>query len=177
MSNNPTLDRLHQLLPQLFQPVAVSGDSYLRFQLTPEIPALLSMERVQEAILVPANLISPLPNMPEFAIGMMAARERVFCVVDLGQLMGLSSLPMNPRTYQVIVIQAAQTEQCLGLAVGQVSGVKRFESQQLKPWISEVPTSLQRHIDGCFGEVGQEILVLNGGSIAVTASLSTFQNR
>jgi positive phototaxis protein PixI len=169
MSNNPTLDRLHQLLPQLFQPVAVSGDSYLRFQISPEIPALLSMERVQEAVLVPANLISPLPNLPEFAIGMMAARERVFCVMDLGQLLGLPPLPMNPRTYQVIVIHAA-TGQWLGLAVGQVLGVKRFEAQQLKPWTQEVPHGLQRHIDGCFGEVGQEILVLNGGSIAAAAS-------
>jgi positive phototaxis protein PixI len=172
MSNNPTLDRLHQLLPQLFQPVAVSGDAYLRFQLTPEIPALLSMERVQEAVLVPATLISPLPNLPEFAIGMMAARERVFCVIDLGQLIGLPPLPMNPRTYQVIVIQAAQSGQYLGLAVGQVLGVKRLDSKQLKPWISEVSNSLQHHIEGCFGEVGQEILVLNGGSIAAAASLS-----
>jgi positive phototaxis protein PixI len=177
MTANTTLARLKQLLPQLFQPVAVSGNLYLRFQLTPEIPALLSMERVQEAILVPANAISPLPNLPELTIGMMSARDRVFCVVDLGQLLGLPSLPTNLQNYQVVVINlfAAATEQSdpaelsagkyLGLAVCRVSGVARFDPDTLQVPGQEFPHCLKPYQQGCFAVADNRILVLNTAAI------------
>jgi positive phototaxis protein PixI len=180
MTTNTTLTRLQQLLPELFQPLVVTGDLYLRFQLTPEIPALLPMARVQEALLVPATAISPLPNLPAFAIGIMNARDRVFWVVDLGQLLGLPPLPTNPREYQVVVIQLAgtepesfdsadsATEPSLGLAVSRVRGVARFESQNLQPSATDVPECLQPHLLGCFIEADERILVLNPVTI-VTA--------
>jgi positive phototaxis protein PixI len=178
MTANTTLTRLQQLLPELFQPLVVTGDLYLRFQLTPELPALLPMSRVQEALLVPANAISPLPNLPAFTIGIMNARDRVFWVVDLGQLLGLPPLPTNPREYQVVVIQLAETESesfaaadsatepSLGLAVQRVRGVARFESQNLQPSATDVPECLQPHLLGCFIEADRQILVLNPVTIA-----------
>jgi positive phototaxis protein PixI len=186
MTANTTLTRLQQLLPELFQPLVVTGDLYLRFQLTPEIPALLPMARVQEALLVTATAISPLPNLPAFTIGIMNARDRVFWVVDLGQLLGLPSLPTNPREYQVVVMQLAgtepesfaerlqgridaadsATEPSLGLAVQRVRGVARFESQDLQPSATDVPECLQPHLLGCFIEADRQILVLNPVTIA-----------
>jgi positive phototaxis protein PixI len=180
MTANTTLTRLQQLLPELFQPLVVTGDLYLRFQLTPEIPALLPMARVQEALLVPATAISPLPNLPVFTIGIMNARDRVFWVVDLGQLLGLPPLPTNPREYQVVVMQLtgtepesldaadSATEPSLGLAVQRVRGVARFESQHLQLSVANVPECLQPHLLGCFIEADRQILVLNPATI-VTA--------
>jgi positive phototaxis protein PixI len=178
MTNNSTLTRLQQLLPELFQPLVVTGDLYLRFQLTPEIPALLPMARVQEALLVPATAISPLPNLPAFAIGMMNARDRVFWVVDLGQLLGLPQILTNPRDYQVVVMQLAATEPesfdaadssnepSLGLAVNRVKGVARFEPEHLQSSVTDVPECLQPHLLGCFIEADERILVLNPATIA-----------
>jgi twitching motility protein PilI len=178
MTTNTTLTRLQQLLPELFQPLVVTGDLYLRFQLTPEIPALLPMARVQEALLVPATAISPLPNLPAFTIGIMNARDRVFCVVDLGQLLGLPPLPNNPRDYQVVVIQLSATEPesfdpsslsaepSLGLAVCRVRGVARFEQQKMQLSVADVPECLQPHLLGCFIEAEKRILVLNPATIA-----------
>jgi positive phototaxis protein PixI len=172
MTTNTTLTRLQQLLPELFQPLVVTGDLYLRFQLTPEIPALLPMARVQEALLVPATAISPLPNLPAFTIGIMNARDRVFWVVDLGQLLGLPPIPTNPRDYQVVVMQLAatepdsSTEPSLGLAVSRVRGVARFESQHLQSQVADVPECLQPHTLGCFIEADKQILVLNPATIS-----------
>lgn len=168
MTTNTTLTRLQQLLPELFQPLVVTGDLYLRFQLTPEIPALLPMARVQEALLVPATAISPLPNLPAFTIGMMNARDRVFCVVDLGQLLGLPPIPNSPGDYQVVVIQLAATEPepSLGLAVRRVRGVARFEHQNMQLTVADVPECLQPHLLGCFIEAEERILVLNPATIA-----------
>ena len=185
MTANTTLARLQQLLPELFQPVEVTGDRYLRFQLTPDLPALLSMARVQEALLVPASAISPLPNVPDLAIGMMNARDRVFCVVDLGQLLGLPSLPPNLQTYQVVVISLdpPQTEEidptglsavkCLGLAVRQINGVARFESETLQPPSNEFPC-LTAYQSGYFDVAAARILVLDTAAIATAPAL--FEN-
>jgi positive phototaxis protein PixI len=178
MTTNATLTRLQQLLPQLFQPVQVAGDPYLRFQLTTEIPTLLPMEWVQEAVVVPAQSISPLPNLPAFSIGLMNARDRVFLVVDLGQLLGLPPLPINLRNYQVIVIRLSgqdadsnESGKCLGLAVHQVRGVARFETAQLQAPVGEFPVSLQPYLLGSFGETDERVLVLDTGSIVNAPSL------
>jgi positive phototaxis protein PixI len=188
MTTNTTLTRLQQLLPELFQPLVITGDLYLRFQLTPEIPALLPMDRVQEALLVPATAISPLPNLPAFTIGIMNARDRVFWVVDLGQLLGLPPIPTNPRDYQVVVMQLAATEPesldsgdysaepSLGLAVRRVRGVDRFEPQNLQLSVADVPECLQPHILGCFIEAEEQILVLNPATIATAPTRFEQQN-
>jgi positive phototaxis protein PixI len=185
MTTNTTLSRLQQLLPQLFQTVQVSGSPYLRFQLTPETPALVPMEWVQEALLVPASFISPLPNMPAFSIGIMNARDQVFCVIDLAQLLGLSTLPTNPRNYQIVVmsLSAAKNEasdtppssplaaKCLGLAVHQVCGVNRFDNNNLRSIIGNIPDCLKSYLTGCFIEGNQEIVVLDSKAIVQTPLL------
>jgi positive phototaxis protein PixI len=174
MTKNTTLARLQQLLPQLFEPVVVSGDPYLRFQLSTDLTALLSMERVEEALQVSASSISPLPNLPDFAIGMMSARDRVFCVVDLGQLLGLPALPVNPRNYQIIVISFRPlgtenhdgSEKYLGLAVLKVVGVARFETKPLPMLAENCPTCLEPYLLGSLTEKNLQISVLNAESIA-----------
>lgn len=176
MTANTTLARLQQLLPQLFEPVIVSGNPYLRFQLTAEIPALLPMERVQEALLVPAGSISPLPNLPDLTIGMMNSRDRVFCVVDLAHLLGLPPMSTQPRDYQVIVIrlpapatEALSTEKYLGLAVRQVRGVARLELEQLRSIQSaEFPECLEPYAIGCVVEGSERLLVLDPVKIATS---------
>ncbi len=184
MTANTTLARLQELLPELFQPVEVKGDPYLRFQLTPEIPALLSMERVQEALLVPTSMISPLPNMPAFTIGMMNARDRVFCVVDLGQLMGLPPMPNNPHNYQVVIINlstiapagieqsASSSSKYLGLAVLRVKGVARFNTEQLQLSANQpLPECLEPYMMGYFKQAAAQILALDTLAIANSPNL------
>ena len=189
MTENTTLTRLQQLLPQLFQPLEISGDLYLRFQLTPEIPALLSMDRVVEALLVPASSISPLPNLPSMTIGMMNSRDRVFCVVDLGQLLGLPPIAINPRDYQVIAIDlpipsvrvasleknrmgdALSSSKCLGLAVCKVRGVARLETNQLQAGVGDVPECLTPYLVGSFIESDRRSVLLDADAIANAPAL------
>jgi twitching motility protein PilI len=135
------------------------------------------MEWVQEALIVPASSISPLPNMPAFLIGIINARDRVFCVIDLAQLLGLSTLPPNPRNYQVLVmpLSAARNKandkssplaiKSLGLAVHQVCGVDRFDNNDLRSTIGDIPTYLKSYLTGCFMEGNREIVVLDSKAI------------
>jgi positive phototaxis protein PixI len=174
MAESASLARLKELLPQLFQPIQISGESYLRFQLTPELPALLPMEQVQEAMLVSADSVTPLPNMPAFVLGVMSSRERVFCVVDLGQLLGLPPMLTNPREYQVVVMPllSASSEKRIGLAVHQVRGVARFNPEQLRSQVGDVPECLKPYLIGCTVEADERALILDAVAIANSRTLS-----
>jgi twitching motility protein PilI len=179
MTANTTFARLQQLLPQLFQPSVVTGEPYLRFQLTPEIPALLSMDLVREALLVPANAISPLPNLPAFTIGIINARDRVFCVVDLAQLLGVAAPLMNLQEYQVVVVDLpaatpirAASNQLLGLAVNRVLGMARLSAAQLQPVTGSVPELLTPYLSGCVFDGNERILAIDTQAIVNSPLLS-----
>ncbi|MGF1541456.1 MAG: chemotaxis protein CheW, partial [Pleurocapsa sp.] len=83
--------RIQANLQELFQANLAPGDAYIRFQLTSDMTALISMEQVQESLVIEAEKITPLPCMPESIIGIMNSRDRVFCVFDLAQLLSLNS--------------------------------------------------------------------------------------
>lgn len=180
MSTNTTLHQLQQLLPQLFQPIEIAGDPYLRFQLTPFIPALLSMEQVAAAILVPANSISPLPNMPDFTIGMITARDRVFCIVDLAQLIGVASPLLNQQEYQIIVMNLPSSDlasnsptsnKLLGLAVSRIQGISRLSTEQWQSVGKKVPQILTPYLKGCLWENNKQIVVMDTESILTSSFL------
>jgi positive phototaxis protein PixI len=176
MKAHTTLTRLQQLLPELFNPIEVTGAPYLRFQLTPEIPALLSMEWVQEALLLSASSISPLPNMPDFSIGMVNARDRVFCVVDLAQLLGVATPLLNQREYQVIVVNmpdaaSSVTDKLIGLAVSQVRGIARLTVAPAPPIDGEFPAILTPFLQGCLLVGDQRLVVLNATAIVTNPVL------
>jgi twitching motility protein PilI len=171
-------DRLQELIPQLFQPVDVSGDSYLRFQLTPKIPALFPMESIEEAILVPVNLVTPIPSMPPAFIGLLNSQNHVFCIVDLCHLLGFSPLPANLQAYQVVVINFtkkahADVPQWLGFAVPRVSGLIRFQSEALQTEMQDYPTELAPYILGNFVIADTTLRVLDVQAIASTPALLT----
>ncbi|MEM8778096.1 MAG: chemotaxis protein CheW [Cyanobacteria bacterium P01_G01_bin.49] len=172
MSTTP-LSRLQELLPQLFESTQLPGDRYLRFQLTTEISALFSMEYVQESLLVPSEQITPIPSMSASVIGLMNSRDKIFCVIDLGQLMGLSPLSTYTRQYHIVVVRVSQLvpqqasgkqELFLGMAVNQVQGISRIISDQLKSvqenTKGDFPVTLTPYLRGYVIEKEQQLLVL-----------------
>ena len=65
-------------IQELFETKLTSGESYIRLKITPEISTFLAMEKIQESLIIGAERISPIPNMPESFIGIMNSRDRVF---------------------------------------------------------------------------------------------------
>lgn len=175
MSQTSSISRLQELLPQLFQSTHLPGDLYLRCQLTPEVTALLSMAYVQESLLVPGEQITPIPNMSPFVIGLMNSRERVFCAIDLAQLLGLSSPLAYSRQYHMVVIHVSQfinqqstSEQTLllGLVVNRIQGITRVMSDRIRSPQGNFPLTLTPYVRECVVEKDQQLPVLDIGAIA-----------
>ena len=125
------VERLQELLPELFSSEAQDGELLLRFQLTECINAAFSLEKVVEALRVPAEQVTPIPNMPEATLGLMAMKGKVFWAVDLAQLLACPKVGPRSRFYEMIVIRIpaisdAGEELFLGLSVHRIRGTYRL---------------------------------------------------
>jgi positive phototaxis protein PixI len=185
MSTSTSLARLEQLLPQLFQASSPEGNAYLRFQLTADIAAAISMDRVEASLLVPFDLITPLPNLPEAVIGIINTRDRFFCVFDLAQLLMLPSTLISARQYHTIVLRVnvdnlpadsfssdnnialiEARELFIGIAVERIQGIVRFTADKLQSPELDAPDRLLPYLCGVIVEDGKQILVLDIESIS-----------
>ena len=153
MQNKSAAAKVQANLQELFEGKLAPGDAYVKFRLT-STTALLSMKQVKESSIVETEQITSLPNMPEFAIGIISLRDRVFGIFDLALLLGLSSEPINSRQHQIIVFQTV-TEPSIyvGLAVTQLQGIVRISNRQIQLADNSINAKL---IPYAFGMVEQE---------------------
>ena len=172
MTTSSAATRIQANLQDLFKADLAPGDAYIKFQLTSDMTALLSTEQVQESLLVEAEKITPLPNMPESVIGIMSSRERVFCVFDLARLLTLPSRLVSPRQYQIIVLQTTSEPSIhIGLAVSRLQGILRLTTKQIQSSLDAFPSNIASYLCGAVQQEEAIIPVLdfNGISEALTA--------
>lgn len=163
--------RIQANLQDLFKANLAPGDSYIQFQLTSDMTALLSMKQVQESLVVEAEKITPLPNMPEFVVGIMGSRDRVFCLFDLALLLTLPSQLIAPRQYQIIVLQTTSEQPIyIGLAVTRLQGIVRLTTEQIQSSLAAFPANLAPYLCGAVQEEETIIPVLDFNLILETVT-------
>lgn len=149
------------LQDDLFRTNTSSGEAYIRFQLTKELPALLSMKQVQGSMVVPADKITFMPSMPTSTIGIIGSRDRVFCVFDLAQLLGFPSELTSPRQYQIITLQTATKKPIhLGFAVTRLQSIVRLTTEQISLSLDAFPSQIIPYLGGAVLEEKIRIPVL-----------------
>ena len=150
MSNSTTTDRLKELLPQLFNSKKLKGNYYLRFQLTDSISALIELKYVRESLMIEGDRLTPLPNLPNYVVGLMSSQNEVFLAVDLAHLAGLSPQTINLRQYQTIVVRVDENSDenrtsetnLYGITVKSITGISRILPQKFTS-VTEVPDALR----------------------------------
>ena len=140
-------------IQELFETKLTSGESYIRLKITPEISTFLAMEKIQESLIIGAERISPIPNMPESFIGIMNSRDRVFSVFDLALLLKLPTPLFSPRQYQVIVLETNTAKPIyIAFAVAGLQGMTRLAQEQISTSMEQVPAELVPFALGCIHE-------------------------
>ena len=157
MSSLTTTDRLKELLPQLFRSDITQGDYYLRFQLTTEISCLIDLKYVQESLSIDGDRITPVPNLPEYILGLMSSRNQVFLAMDLAHLAGLSPQTVNLRQYQTIVVKldssqmkgdrASDDTDLFGLTVKRIEGISRILPEHFSALTENIPDALRPFVN------------------------------
>ncbi|NJN29470.1 MAG: hypothetical protein HC824_02625 [Synechococcales cyanobacterium RM1_1_8] len=120
------------------------GQLHLRFQLPaipgqPPLDVLMSMGLIQEVLSLSVQRLSPMPNMLSAFLGLMNRGNRIFWLVDLGALLGVSRLAPNASEHSVVIVRAGSA--ALGLAVAQVQNMMWVTETQLQP-ASNIPHEL-----------------------------------
>ena len=145
------------------------ADSYLKFQLNQQTAAVLSMKHTQEAILVPIESVTSMPNMPTCILGLMNWRSRIIWVVDLPRMLNLESLDYRLRQYSTIVIQVESL--VLGLVVQEIKGTTKFITDEIHSPIGQVASSLVPYLCGCVVQQEEILLVLDAQAIGQSSIL------
>ncbi len=174
MSSLTTTEKLKQLLPQLFSSETIEGDSYLKFQLTSELSALIDLSHVQESLVVANREITAIPNLPEYVLGLMTSRSQVFLAIDLAHAMELPPEAINYREYQVIVVKTniAEAEMnlptdrlnepyLLGLVVRRILGVSRIGNRNFDEVEVDFPSAIISLVKGTIQQQETKSLLID----------------
>ncbi|MGD1857493.1 MAG: chemotaxis protein CheW [Leptolyngbyaceae cyanobacterium] len=183
-----TADRLQQLLPEVFDPKPVLGEQFLRLQLTPDLTIALALNWVEESLLLPTQLITPIPNMPTSVLGLMSSKGQVFWAINLAQLLEIPIVLEPSQYYEVVVIRAlpmnsgqvsntptadsdANEALYLGLVVPKIRSSVRLSQEEIISPINEVDASLHPYLSGQVTVDGDVILILSAEAIGSARSL------
>lgn len=145
------------------------GDGYLKFYLNHQTAAVLSIKHSQEAIIVPVESVTSMPNMPACILGLMNWRSRIIWVIDLPRMLNLESLDNRLRQYNVIVIRVES--QVLGLVVQDIKGTTKFMADDVCSPIGQVASSLVPYLRGCIVQKQEILLVLDAEAIVQSSVL------
>ena len=157
-----TTDRLKELLPQLFSGRRTQGDYYLRFQLSDRIFGLIDLKYVRESLTVPGDRITPIPNLPEYVLGLMSSRNQVFLAIDLAHLIGLPPETVNLRQYQTIIVRdrhdlnsdREDEANLFGLTVKRIEGIARILPQDFAEIAEDIPDVLRDFVTSAVRQTG-----------------------
>lgn len=163
MPDLPTLTNTLALLPNKPLQAKTQGDAYLKFLLRQQTPAVLSMSRAQEVIVLPLTRLTPMPNMPPHILGLLNRRSKVLWVMDLAQMLGLPGAETNVQQYSIVIIR--NDAGSLGLVVETVEGVVRLVPDSIQSPHSQVSPSLIPYLRGCTLQEREILLVLDAEAI------------
>ena len=149
----------------LTQPLELESEPYLQVQLTEQLAAVVPMEFAQEASVMPAERLTPVPNMPAYILGLLNKRSRIFWVIDLLQLLGFAP-HTSIQQYSLVMVQVGNMP--LGLVVPTVKGILRLNVDAIQPTSGTVPSHVTPYLQGCISSEKELLLVLDLKAIVHT---------
>lgn len=147
------------------------GDGYLRFQLNQQTAAVLSMRHTQEAIIVPVDAVTSMPNMPNCILGLTNWRSRIIWVIDLPRMLNLEFIDHRLRQYNVIVLRVESM--LLGLVVQEIKGTTKFIADEIRSPVGQVASSFVPYLRGCIVQEKEILLVLDAQAIVQSSILQS----
>ena len=150
---------------------------FLRFYLHPDTKLMLPMRQITEVLKIKFGQIVPIPQMPDWVMGVYNWRGDVLWMLDLGHLIGLNSWYQQELdlSNQTAIVLSPDREPSsvnkrnnlhLGLVVSRVEDIEACNPQTIQMATGFVSTQLQPFLQGYWVKPqGDMILVLDGQAI------------
>ncbi len=120
-----------QIDPTEISDVDAMADQYLTFMLDGEEYAVEILQ-VQE--IKGWDTATPVPNTPDYLLGVINLRGAVVPVIDLRRHFNLEGITFDPTTVIIVVkVEGAETDRTVGIVVDAVSEVYRFKRADVQP--------------------------------------------
>lgn len=79
------------------------------------------------------DTVTPIPNTPDYILGVINLRGSVVPIFDLRRRFGLSEIPFGPTTVVIVVrVECAGGEKIVGIVVDAVSEVYLIDEREIK---------------------------------------------
>ncbi|MBE9007939.1 purine-binding chemotaxis protein CheW [Fortiea sp. LEGE XX443] len=145
------------------------GDGFLKFRLNQQTAAILAMTHTQEAVILPIESVTPMPNMPACILGLMNWRSRIIWAIDLPRMLNLEAIDTRMQQYNVIVIKVESL--LIGLVVQEIKGITKIMLDDIHSPIGQVASSLVPYLRGCVVQQEEILLVLDAQAIVQSSIL------
>jgi positive phototaxis protein PixI len=136
--------------------VDLPHDRYLEIQANLDTTLSLPMANVQEVLTVEATNIVPVPNMPEYILGILNRHSRVYWAIDLATLLGCQPVDMVTHNFNVVIASTGSTP--IAIVVHKVIGM--VTSDRLESNVSHLPAHLQPYLQGRVVQDRRELAVI-----------------
>ncbi|NEQ48997.1 MAG: purine-binding chemotaxis protein CheW [Leptolyngbya sp. SIO3F4] len=143
--------------------------SFLKFQLAPNVVAMLPARMVQEAVVLETRRVMAMPNMPAALLGLINRRGRVFWVANLVRLLGLPVPDRHSQQYNLIIVQGRSTP--LALQVESIDGMVSFPPEAIHPPPNNVSSIILPYLTGCVTHNDSTIFILDVESLLQSSVL------
>ncbi len=129
------------------------------------------MDQVLEIVTPPP--ITPLPGLPEWALGIANLRGDIASVVDLAMFLGLppGAERLAPR---VVLARSAAADVTVGLLVDRIEGARGLALDRLQATGLDLPARLRAFVSGALPQAGGTLLALDLEKLLADADLRRF---
>ena len=180
MQTETTLERLQTLLPDVFNLKPQTGDLYLRFDLASSLQVAIPLIRVIETLQLPAQRITPIPNMPTYILGLMENRNKVFWAIDLAQRLKFTQSRRRVRQHNIVIVNLSTDSSAsdqgpdsllIGLSIQQIQTTLRLHPEELNFDVGTIKSELQPYFQGWFEHQEKKIFLLDIDAIVTMDEL------
>lgn len=180
MPPEPAVDDAHE--PEPAQPVSEPARAEADSEDPPVNHIVFGLGGVRYAVSIRSVLeldrlspITPVPNTPEFVLGVTNVRGDVVSVLDLRRLLGMTPLA-RPETGRLIQVRPGGAVVRSGMLVDSILGMRAVRGNRLEPDPS-ADTRVGAVVDGLFPDKPEPLRVLNVGKLFETEPMQALLNR
>lgn len=159
---------------------AKSASQFLRFVLLPDTNLMIGLKEIAAVLKIPFGKIVPVPEMPNWVIGVYNWRGEIVWMIDLGQLLGFTpwyQQSVTASNHKAVVIHPSNqnlknisTGELVGLVVSDVQDIEICNVDDLhSPPASAVTPELAPFLRGYWIKDNGEIIVTIDGDAIFAA--------
>jgi purine-binding chemotaxis protein CheW len=118
--------------------------------------------------------VTPLPNVPDWVLGVSNLRGDLISVVDLRMFFGLERTTFT-ESARMLVGRTSQEDLTIGLIVDQAQGIRQLPIEQIEKPTAGIESQISPYLLGTYEHEGNLLVVLDLDSVLASTEIRQFE--